>query len=94
MSESTHNKLTFPRLNEKNYGTWSGDERAELQRLRVWLIVKGSQVAPTSNDADTNFKWLVDSGKAAGSIYASLDPSQRVHVKGMEENPVAMWKAL
>ncbi|KAJ7673605.1 hypothetical protein B0H17DRAFT_947019, partial [Mycena rosella] len=86
MSEPTY-KLTFPRLNEKNYGTWTGDERAELQRLGVWLIVKGAIVAPTTNDAEDLCKWLVDSGKAAGSIYASIEPSQKVHVKGMEENP-------
>ncbi|KAJ7909266.1 hypothetical protein B0H13DRAFT_2493170 [Mycena leptocephala] len=93
MSEPLH-KLTFPRLNEKNYSTWVGDERAELQRLGVWLIVKGTIVAPSSNDAEELRKWLVDSGKAAGSIYASLDTSQKVHVRGMEENPVAMWNAL
>ncbi|KAJ7917831.1 hypothetical protein B0H13DRAFT_1608021, partial [Mycena leptocephala] len=93
MSETAH-KLTFPRLNEKNYGTWSGDERAELQRLGVWLIVKGSIDAPTSTDAEEKRKWLIDCGKAAGSIYASLDTSQRAHVKGIEENPVAMWGAL
>ncbi|KAJ7081919.1 hypothetical protein C8R44DRAFT_652847, partial [Mycena epipterygia] len=80
-------RLTFPRLNEKNYSSWTGDERAELQRLGVWLIVKGTIVAPTSTDPDEIRKWLVDSGKAAGSIYASLEQSQKVHIKGMEENP-------
>ncbi|KAJ7133236.1 hypothetical protein C8R44DRAFT_611632, partial [Mycena epipterygia] len=39
-------------------------------------------------------KWLVDSRKAAGSIYASLEQSQKVYIKGMEENPLAMWAAL
>ncbi|KAJ7721976.1 hypothetical protein B0H14DRAFT_2642281 [Mycena olivaceomarginata] len=96
----THNimskghKLTFPRLNKKNYGTWSGYEHAELQRLGVWLNVKGTIVTPTSTDADAIRKWLVDSGKAAGSICASLEALQRVHIKGMEENPVTMWAAL
>ncbi|KAF7377306.1 Integrase catalytic domain-containing protein [Mycena sanguinolenta] len=93
MSDPTH-KITFPRLNEKNYGSWVGDERAELQRLGVWHIVKGTIVAPSGNDTEELRKWLIDSGKAAGSIYASLDPSQKVHVKGMEENPVSMWQAL
>ncbi|KAF8183526.1 hypothetical protein K438DRAFT_1550551, partial [Mycena galopus ATCC 62051] len=91
MAEPSH-KLTFPRLNEKNYSTWVGDERAELQRLGVWLIVKGTIVAPTSNNSDEVRKWLIDSGKTAGSIY--VETSQKVHVKGMEENPVAMWQAL
>nr|GAT43152.1 predicted protein [Mycena chlorophos] len=93
MSDNTH-KLAFPKLNENNYGTWTGDIRAECQRLGVWLIVKGSVTAPTSNDADEIRRWLVDSGKAAGAIFASLENTQRVHVKGMEENPVAMWNAL
>ncbi|KAJ6545200.1 hypothetical protein B0H19DRAFT_955340, partial [Mycena capillaripes] len=93
MSDVVH-KLSYPRLNEKNYSTWSGDERAELQRLGVWLIVKGAIVAPATTDAEANRKWLIDSGKAAGSIYASIESSQRVHIKGMEENPVAMWSAL
>ncbi|KAF8153693.1 hypothetical protein K438DRAFT_1622475, partial [Mycena galopus ATCC 62051] len=93
MSETTH-KPSFPRLNEKNYSSWTGDERAELQRLGVWLIVKGVMVAPASTDVEDNRKWLIDSGKAAGSIYASIEPAQRAHVRGMEENPVAMWNAL
>ncbi|KAF7373661.1 Integrase catalytic domain-containing protein [Mycena sanguinolenta] len=93
MSEPAH-KITFPRLGEKNYSTWVGDERAELQRLGVWLIVKGTVVAPPGSDTEEVRKWLIDSGKAAGSIYASLEQPQKVHVKGMEENPVAMWQAL
>ncbi|KAF8142559.1 hypothetical protein K438DRAFT_1635273, partial [Mycena galopus ATCC 62051] len=51
-------------------------------------------VAPASTDVEDNRKWLIDSGKAAGSIYASIEPAQRAHVRGMEENPVAMWNAL
>ncbi|KAJ7692594.1 hypothetical protein B0H17DRAFT_933889 [Mycena rosella] len=91
MSEPTY-RLTFPRLNEKNYGTWTEDERGKLQRLGVWLIVKGAIVAPTTNDAESELrKWLVDSGKAAGYIYSSIEPSQKVHAKGMEENPIGMW---
>ncbi|KAF7360920.1 Integrase catalytic domain-containing protein [Mycena sanguinolenta] len=93
MSEPLH-KLTFPRLTEKNYITWVGDECAELQRLGVWHIVKGTIVAPPSTETKELQKWLIDSGKAAGSIYASLDASQKVHVKTMEENPVAMWQVL
>ncbi|KAJ7687641.1 hypothetical protein B0H17DRAFT_939230 [Mycena rosella] len=93
MSETSH-KLTFTRLNEKNYGTWTGDKRAELQRLGVWLIVKGAIIAPISNDPEELCKWLVDSGKTAGSIYASINSSQQVHVKWMEEHPVAMWNML
>ncbi|KAJ7907178.1 hypothetical protein B0H13DRAFT_1618677, partial [Mycena leptocephala] len=86
MSEPLH-KPTFPRLNEKNYSTWTGDERAELQKLGVWLIVKGTIVAPATTETEELRKWLIDSGKAAGSIYASIDASQKAHVRGMEENP-------
>ncbi|KAJ7234362.1 hypothetical protein B0H12DRAFT_1076364 [Mycena haematopus] len=87
--------LAVKKRNELPFGTkQTGDQRAELQRLGVWLIVKGTIVAPTSTDSEELCKWLVDSDKAAGSIYASIDTSQRVHVKGMEENPVAMWAAL
>jgi hypothetical protein len=32
--------------------------------------------------------------KAAGEIYAHLLVSQQMHVKGKEDNPVAMWRAL
>ncbi|KAJ7207672.1 hypothetical protein C8J57DRAFT_1099160, partial [Mycena rebaudengoi] len=95
MSESTTTTAkTFNRLDEINYTTWIGNERAELQRLGVWHIVKGVITAPPTTDTEAVHKWLVDSGKAAGSIYASISDGQRAHVKGKEENPVAMWKAL
>jgi hypothetical protein len=32
--------------------------------------------------------------KAAGKIYAHLEPSQRAHVWGLKDNPVAMWDKL
>ncbi|KAJ7585447.1 hypothetical protein C8J56DRAFT_892179 [Mycena floridula] len=93
MSEPESQKPSFPRLTSvptTNYTTWVGNARAELQTLGVWLIVKETITSPPTTDAAELRKYLVDSGKAAGVIFAALADDQKVHVKGMEENPVAI----
>ncbi|KAJ7582174.1 hypothetical protein C8J56DRAFT_957170, partial [Mycena floridula] len=94
---SDSRKPSFPRLTSiptSNYTTWLGNARAELQTVGVWLIVKETVTSPPTTDAAELREFLIDSGKAAGLIFAALADDQKVHIKGMEENPVAMWKAL
>ena len=38
--------------------------------------------------------WLDKSDLAAGTIFLSLDDSQKVHVRGIEDDPISMWKTL
>ncbi|TDL15284.1 hypothetical protein BD410DRAFT_854976 [Rickenella mellea] len=38
--------------------------------------------------------WRRDRDIAAGQIYLALEPSQRVHIRGMEEDPIKMWEKL
>src|SRR5271166_5011609 len=38
--------------------------------------------------------WEAKAEKAAGEIYLLVENDQRVHFRGMEEDPVAMWKLL
>ncbi|EIN04321.1 hypothetical protein PUNSTDRAFT_37496, partial [Punctularia strigosozonata HHB-11173 SS5] len=68
-------------LGENNYNTWMPEMRAYLAEQKVWFIVSGE---------DSRDK----AAAAAGAIYRALEPGQRVHVVGIEMDPVKMWAKL
>ncbi|TDL27179.1 hypothetical protein BD410DRAFT_812260 [Rickenella mellea] len=76
-------KLSFPRLNEHNYNSWMGD-----------ILVKGEDTLPPADKPVERKAWRRDRDIAAGQIYLALEPSQRVHIRGMEEDPIKMWEKL
>jgi hypothetical protein len=81
-------------LGETNYGSWVGEMRALLMTKEVWGLVKGEDVKPDVSEVDALKQWRKDRDIAAGQIYLRLESSQKVHVKGLEEDPVAMWTKL
>jgi len=58
---------------------------AHLMTKEVWGLVKGVDVQPDITEKAELKQWCKDRDSAAGEIYLSLESSQKVHVKGLEE---------
>ena len=48
-SNATESSLSFPKLGEDNYSSWSKNMKAYLMKKKVWLIVSGIDVKPFGN---------------------------------------------
>ena len=81
------------KLSETNYTTWSKEMAARLRKKGLWRLVKGERSKPDPLETDYE-GWLEDAEKAAGDIYLCLDPQQRVHIEGLEDDPISMWNTL
>ena len=79
MADDRHISVT--KLNDRNYTTWSGEIRAQLMRDKCWRIVDGTWTQPVAGASDLN-DWLDKQAVAAGTLFLTLEPSQRVHVTG------------
>jgi Reverse transcriptase (RNA-dependent DNA polymerase)/gag-polypeptide of LTR copia-type/GAG-pre-integrase domain/Integrase core domain len=90
------------KLGTDNYNQWSGEMKAWLRANQLWQIVSGQKLRPTISSTSSNQEmqealqnvWDEKAEKAAGWIYLMVETSQTVHLKGKEDDPVAMWKAL
>jgi len=60
----------------------------------VWSLVKGEETQSSPSEPKELKTWRLNRDIAAGEIYLSLEPSQLVHIKNLEEDPVQMWKKL
>src|SRR5580700_4183525 len=81
-------------LSNGNYQEWSGEMRALLMRNGLWGVVSGKVSQPSSADSDALAKWETKREKAAGEIFLAVESDQRVHFRGLEEEPKAMWDKL
>ena len=74
--------------------------QAWLRANQLWQIVCGQKTRPictssaTSTQQEKQEAWDDKAEKAAGWIYLMVDQSQTVHLKGLEDDPVAMWDKL
>jgi hypothetical protein len=91
VSTTTTTRQVAP-LGETNYSTWMPEMRAYLAEQKVWFIVSGKDTRPS--DAAQAVVWHDKAAAAAGAIYRALVPGQRVHVAGVEMDPVKMWEKL
>ncbi|KAA1477901.1 hypothetical protein DENSPDRAFT_845076, partial [Dentipellis sp. KUC8613] len=69
---------------------------AYLRTRRLWLIVNGTSKKPSpkpDNSAAVE-DWEERASQAAGLIFLYLEPSQRIHVQTLQDNPVLMWTTL
>ena len=82
----------FKPLNSGNYHEWSGEMKAWLMKLGYWRLVNGKDLKPTKEELIG--MWETKAEKAAGEIYLAVESDQRVHIKGVEEDPVQMWEKL
>ena len=88
------------KLGATNYNQWSGEMQAWLRANQLWQIVSGQRERPeyaspcTSSQQERQEAWDDKAEKAAGWIYLMVETSQTVHLKGLEDDPVAMWDKL
>jgi len=90
----------FDKLNSNNYNTWNGDMEAWFRAQALWRIVSGVSKPPTvsatpkEGEEDKLEAWQLKADKAAGIMWLMVDNTQRVHFRGIKDNPVKMWGAL
>jgi len=90
----------FDKLNSNNYNTWNGDMEACFCAQALWRIVSGVSKLPTvratpkEGEEDELEAWQLKADKAAGIMWLMVDNTQRVHFRGIKDDPVKMWGAL
>jgi hypothetical protein len=90
------------KLGATNYTTWAQDVLAwlatqQLKKLVLGKLIKPSPADPSAiTDAEQTAidAWEDKAEKAAGWIITLIKSDQRVHIKGLEDDPVGMWKKL
>ena len=91
MSNSTP---TFPKLNNYNYKSWSGDIQAWLMSKELWMLVAGDEPCPDDSDKESKLKWKKRAQKAAGELFLSVDQDQKSHFHGILSDPIRIWTTL
>jgi hypothetical protein len=89
----TESSTYFSKLGEANFAEWSHNMKAYLMQKKVWLIVSGDDVRPSSGTADLR-DWLKDQQAAAGFIYLGLEKAQKTQVQQYLDDPKKMWEVL
>src|SRR6266540_3654619 len=91
---------TFDKLNSTNYNSWNGDMEAWYHAQALWRLVSGASKSPTvstpakEGEEDKLEAWQVKADKAAGIMWLMVESTQRVHFRGIKDDPLKMWKAL
>ena len=60
----------------------------------VWCLARLPNLLNKTGDGDELAKWETKQEKAAGEIYLGVESDQRVHFRGQEDDPKAMWDSL
>ena len=74
--------------------------QAWLRASQLWRLVSGDFKRPEKPDPVTEAytskddQWLEKQEKASGWIYLMVEPEQRIHLTGIQDNPVKMWTKL
>jgi len=90
----------FKKLGPNNYPQWCGEMEAWLRANQLWRLVSGASLKPNcpadaSEALQTKAEdWENKSDKASGWLYLMVEEDQRVHFKGIKDDPVAIWKKL
>ena len=85
---------TFPKLNNYNYKSWSGDMQAWLMSKELWMLVAGDEPCPNESDGEGYLKWKKRAQKAAGELFLSVDQDQKSHFHGILSDPITIWSTL
>ncbi|KAI0075796.1 hypothetical protein K474DRAFT_1599216, partial [Panus rudis PR-1116 ss-1] len=95
MSDNTNSSsLAFPVLSAHNYSTWKSDIQAFLRSKGLYCIVAGSVSKPGSTEAEKLEAYLDKADRTAGILSLAVDKDQRVHLAGIEDDPVKIWAKL
>ena len=90
----------FAKLSATNYSTWAGEMEAWLRASGLWRLVSGSvtppslPASPTEAQLTARDAWESKADKAAGWLYLMVEPEQRIHFNGIQDDPVKMWTSL
>jgi len=90
----------FDKLNSNNYNTWNGDMEAWVRAQALRCIISGVSKLPTvsatpkEGEEDKLEAWQLKADKAGGIMWLMVDNTQRVHFRGIKDDPLKMWSAL
>ena len=95
MADSSTSVSITP-LNNSNYSTWKSDITAVLRCKGLFRLVNGTISRPSDKpeDASQLDSYLGKLDRTAGLLILHVDKDQRVHLTGIEDDPIAMWKKL
>src|SRR5918992_2828554 len=85
-----------------NWGQWADNIEAYLSTKELWEFVDGSTPRPspadpsnvTAVEAKELAEWKHKTSKSSGELWLAVEDSQKVHIKELKGDPVAMWKKL
>jgi len=87
---------SFDKFISTNYNTWSGDMEAWYRAQVLWRIVSGTSKVPALSipprDGEENKieAHQVKADKAAGIMWLMVEPTQRMHFRGIKNDAVKM----
>lgn len=90
-------KLSFVKLNNKNYFNWKYRMEAFLIKEKVWNVLSENQVVlaenPTAAQQTAYDQWIERDSTARANIVLSIEDDQLVHIRGLTTSK-AVWNAL
>ncbi|KAJ3758685.1 hypothetical protein EV360DRAFT_43399 [Lentinula raphanica] len=108
LQSSPPSLFSFSKLDASNYSSWRSNMKALLQVQDCWHHVDPSpesialdrepqaeiSVEPTLEEREEILTWRRGRNKAAGLLFLSLDESQRMHIRNVEDDPRKIWITL
>ena len=58
------------------------------------MLVSGEEKEPGAAEVAELQDWRLRSQKAAGALFLAVEHEQRIHLGGIESNPIAIWAKL
>jgi gag-polypeptide of LTR copia-type len=92
MSDIESGTPSLLKLTSANYNVWAITIQGKLMTTNTWQITTGELEKP--NDAAQAAEWMHKREKAAGILLGSLSHTQYIHIEGIMDDPIAMWKKL
>lgn len=95
-SSSTSLSTSITPLNNSNYSTWKLEVTALLRTKGLFRLVNGQVTKPDTKleNADKLESYFDKLEQAAGILVLTVGQDQRIHLSGMEDDPVQIWKKL
>ena len=93
-STMSYSTSTFPKLNNYNCKSWSGDIQAWLMSKELWMLIAGDEPCLGDSDKEAKLKWKKQAQKAAGEWFLSVDQDQKSHFHGILSDHIHIWMTL
>src|SRR3981189_656743 len=85
---------SIPPLSNSNYPQWSMEMKAWLMMRGLWMLVSGEEPMPDKSRPSELLDWKMRAPKAAGALFLAVEHEQRVHLGGIETDPIKIWSKL